>query len=447
MDINNEIVKSPPADQDAELAILSAILLDSEAIASANEIIRTDDFYRPDYRSVFAAMSGLYSAGRPIDIITLKNKLEEQGLFEQIGGKELLITIAGYSSTSANIRHYCRIVADKAVLRRLISASQAISLKSYDASLSLDAVIDFAEKSIFDISQNRNSQPFADIKELMKTTLTTVEEIYKSGGRLTGLATGFTDLDEITAGLQKSDLILIAGRPSMGKTTLGLNIAQHAATTGIPTAVFSLEMSKEQLAIRMLCTEALIDSHKLRTGDLKDEDWIKIAEAMPVLGTAPLYIDDTPGITVSEVRAKCRKLKLEKGLELVVIDYMQLMSGSSRSDNRQQEISEISRSLKALAREIQAPVIAMSQLSRKNEARSDHRPMLSDLRDSGAIEQDADIVAFIYREDYYKPDTEKQNVAEIILAKHRNGATGTIELLFIKEFTKFVNKAAGSYGY
>jgi replicative DNA helicase len=436
-----DIARVPPNDQEAELAILSACLLDKDALNFACENVKAEDFYRPDYKAVFEAMYELFLRNLPLDLITLRNKLEERRVLEQIGGRQALMSIAGYTSTSANVRHYCHIVAEKSILRRIISASRAIHLAGFDASKSSDEVIEFAEKSIFDIAQNRNSQSLTSMRELMNISLETIETLHSKGSDLTGLETGFRDLDRMTSGLQKSDLILIAARPSMGKSALALNIAQYAAIRNkVPVAFFSLEMSKEQLALRMICTEALIDSNRLRVGKLGDDEWERLAECIGPLSDAPIYIDDTPGISVTELRTKCRRLKLEKGLGLVVVDYLQLMSGATRTDNRQQEISEISRMMKAIAREIQTPVIALSQLSRKNESRSDHRPMLSDLRDSGAIEQDADIVAFIHREDYYKPDTEKKNVAEIIIGKHRNGPTNTIELIWRGEFTKFVNK-------
>ncbi len=433
-------MRTPPNDQEAELAVLSSCLLDREALNHACENLSADDFYRPDYKAVFQAMGDLFLRNLPLDIITLRSKLEEMNVFEQIGGRDAILAVAGYTSTSANIRQYCRIVSEKAVMRRLIDASRVITLASFDPSKGSDEVIELAEKTIFNIAQNRNTQAFTGMRELMHGTLERIEELSNSGGKLTGIETGFTDFDSMTSGLQPSDLILVAARPSMGKTALAINMAQYAAVTNkVTTAIFSLEMSAEQLALRMLATEARIESQKLRVGALEPDDWEKLADAIGPLSEAPIYIDDTPGISVTELRAKCRKLKLEKGLGLVVIDYLQLMTGATRTENRQQEISEISRMLKSIAREIQAPVIALSQLSRKNESRSDHRPMLSDLRDSGAIEQDADIVMFIHREEYYKPDTEKKNVAELIVAKHRNGATDTIELAWLKEYTLFRN--------
>ena len=430
----------PPHDDAAELAVLGAMFLDREAASLALEMLTGEDFYRPDHRQVFEAAEELYHSGVPIDMITVKNKLEEKQVFEQIGGLPFLANISTSVGISANMRHYAAIVEEKSVLRRLIRTANNISQMSYEGKTDVNAIMDTAEKGIFDIMQNRHSDQFHHIRDIAVDSIEKIEDIYRSKGKLTGVPTGFVDFDQKTAGLQKSDLILLAARPSMGKTAFALNIIQNAAIrSNVPTAVFSLEMSREQLVNRMLCSEAMLDAQRLRTGELTDSDWADLIQAMGPLSQAPIYIDDTPGVTPMEVRSKCRRLKVEKGLGLIVIDYLQLMSGNSRNDSRQQEISEISRSLKAIAREMEAPVIALSQLSRACEQRADHRPMLSDLRESGAIEQDADVVAFLYRDEYYFPDTEKKNQAELIIAKQRNGPTGTVDLTWMGQYTKFGN--------
>ena len=430
----------PPHDDAAELAVLGAMFLDREAASLALEMLTGEDFYRPDHRQVFEAAEELYHSGVPIDMITVKNKLEEKQVFEQIGGLPFLANISTSVGSSANMRHYAAIVEEKSVLRRLIRTANNISQMSYEGKTDVNAIMDTAEKGIFDIMQNRHSDQFHHIRDIAVDSIEKIEDIYRSKGKLTGVPTGFVDFDQKTAGLQKSDLILLAARPSMGKTAFALNIIQNAAIrSNVPTAVFSLEMSREQLVNRMLCSEAMLDAQRLRTGELTDSDWADLIQAMGPLSQAPIYIDDTPGVTPMEVRSKCRRLKVEKGLGLIVIDYLQLMSGNSRNDSRQQEISEISRSLKAIAREMEAPVIALSQLSRACEQRADHRPMLSDLRESGAIEQDADVVAFLYRDEYYFPDTEKKNQAELIIAKQRNGPMGTVDLTWMGQYTKFGN--------
>lgn len=430
----------PPHDDAAELAVLGAMFLDREAASLALEMLTGEDFYRPDHRQVFEAAEELYHSGVPIDMITVKNKLEEKQVFEQIGGLPFLANISTSVGSSANMRHYAAIVEEKSVLRRLIRTANNISQMSYEGKTDVNSIMDTAEKGIFDIMQNRHSDQFHHIRDIAVDSIEKIEDIYRSKGKLTGVPTGFVDFDQKTAGLQKSDLILLAARPSMGKTAFALNIIQNAAIrSNVPTAVFSLEMSREQLVNRMLCSEAMLDAQRLRTGELTDSDWADLIQAMGPLSQAPIYIDDTPGVTPMEVRSKCRRLKVEKGLGLIVIDYLQLMSGNGRTDSRQQEISEISRSLKAIAREMEAPVIALSQLSRACEQRADHRPMLSDLRESGAIEQDADVVAFLYRDEYYFPDTEKKNQAELIIAKQRNGPTGTVDLTWMGQYTKFGN--------
>ncbi|NLL71692.1 MAG: replicative DNA helicase [Epulopiscium sp.] len=434
------VQRIPPHNLDAERSVLGSMMMDREAIAVATEVLRGDDFYRPDHKAIYDAMVDLYNKGEPVDLITLHNRISEMGVLEQIGGANYLTELAAMVPTSAHIKNYATIVEEKAILRRLIKMSQNIAALSYEAKEDVHVIMNKAEEEIFNIAENRRTDDFAPIREVLIQTFEKIETIYHNQGRVTGIPTGFLDLDYKTAGLQPSDFVLIAARPSMGKTAFALNVAQYAALReNIPTAIFSLEMSKDQLVNRMLCAEAMVDAQKVRTGNLEQEDWVKIARAMGPLSEAPIYIDDTPGISVMEMRAKCRRLKLEKGLKLIMVDYLQLMSGNGRNDSRQQEISEISRSLKALAREMEAPVIALSQLSRACEARADHRPMLSDLRESGAIEQDADVVMFLYRDEYYHPDTEAKNQAELIIAKQRNGPTGTIDLVWLGQYTKFAN--------
>ncbi len=430
----------PPHDDAAEQAVLGCMFLDKEAVATALEILRADDFYRPDHQRVFEAAEELFSAGIPVDVITIKNKLEEKQIFEQIGGLQFVVSISTAVASSVNVKHYAKIVEEKSLLRRLIKTASEVSQISYEGKEDVNFIMEKAEKGIFDIMQNRRTEEFASIRDIAVSAFEKIEDVYHNKGKVTGVATGFADFDAKTAGLQKSDLILLAARPSMGKTAFALNIVQNAAIRGnVPTAIFSLEMSKEQLVNRMLCSEAMMDAQKMRTGELVDSDWPVLIEAMGPLSQAPIYIDDTPGVSPMDIRSKCRRLKMEKGLGLIVIDYLQLMTGNGKNESRQQEISEISRSLKAIAREMDAPVIALSQLSRACEQRADHRPMLSDLRESGAIEQDADLVAFLYRDEYYFPDSEKKNQAELIIAKQRNGPTGTVDLTWMGQYTRFGN--------
>jgi len=430
----------PPHNIEAEQAVLGCMLLDSDVIPTVTELIRSSDFYREDHREICEAIIDIVEKAGPVDIITVAEQLQQRGTLEKVGGIDYLASITSAVPTTANARHYAKIVEEKSLLRRLIKAAQDIAGMSYDEAEEAEFVLDKAEKAIFDIIERRSTQGFTHIKDVLLETFSRLEELYNSKSPITGVPTGFTDLDMKTAGLQNSDLILIAARPGMGKTAMALNIAQYAAVQKhVPVALFNLEMSKDQLVNRMLCSEVMVDSHKMRTGKLDDEDWKKIARALGPLSEAPIYIDDTPGLTVMDIRAKCRRLKLEKRLGLVVIDYLQLMRGRGRAENRQQEVSEISRSLKILAKELNVPVVTMSQLSRGPESRTDHRPMLSDLRESGAIEQDADIVMFLYRDDYYNPDSDKKNIAEVIIAKHRNGSTGTIYLKWFGQYTKFAN--------
>ena len=378
---------------------------------------------------------------RDRDIITLKSELATQGKLEQVGGLEYLAELPEKVPTTANVEKYIKIVEEKAILRNLIKTANEIISLGYDPTQEVENIMDAAEKKIFDIMQSKNQKGYSPMKDILVDTFSQLEKLYNQKEPITGVPTGFADLDYKTAGLHESDLILIAARPAMGKTAFALNIATNAAVRAkVPVAVFSLEMSKEQLVNRILCSEAMVDSNKVRTGRIEEGDWVKLAGAIGPLSEADIYVDDTPGISVMEIRAKCRKLKLEKNIGLVVIDYLQLISASGkRGGSREQEISEISRSLKILAKELNVPVIALSQLSRAAEQRPDHRPMLSDLRESGAIEQDADIVMFLYRDDYYNEDSEKKNIAEIIIAKHRSGSTGTVELLWLGNYTKFAN--------
>jgi len=440
MDIGS-LGRIPPQNIEAEQSVLGAILLDKEVLANVTEIISSQDFYREDHREIFEAILDLYEKAEPIDLITVSERLKLRGTLDSVGGLEYLTNLANIVPTTENAKHYAKIVEEKSILRNLIKVSTNIVNMGYEAAEEVTYVLDKAEKGIFDLLQKRNTQGFVPIKDVLVDTFNKLEELYNSKGHITGIPTGFVDLDYKTAGLHNSDLILIAARPAMGKTAFALNIAQYAAIhSKVPVAIFSLEMSKEQLVNRMLACEAMVDSQKMRTGKLEDSDWQKIARALGPLSEAPIYIDDTPGASIMEIRAKCRRLKIEKNLGLVVIDYLQLMQGKNgRSENRQQEISEISRSLKILAKEINVPVITLSQLSRAPEQRQDHRPILSDLRESGAIEQDADIVMFLYRDDYYNPDTDRKNIAEAIIAKHRAGSTGTVELVWLGQYTKFAN--------
>ncbi len=433
--------KIPPHDIEAEQAILGSMLTDKDAVISSLEKLKSQDFYREDNREIFEAIFNLYSKSLPVDIVTVKSELVEMGSFERVGGFEYLAELPDKVPTTANVDMYIKIVQEKSMMRRLIEMSNELIALGYDESEDVDSILDVAEKKVFALSQNKSSKTYFSMKEILAASLAELEKLYNQKGIITGLTTGFADLDMMTAGLHESDLIIVAARPAMGKSAFAINLATNAAVKANKGAViFNLEMSKEQVANRILCSEALVDSNKVRTGKLDDEDWMKIATATSSLSEAPIYIDDTPGITVMEIRAKCRKLKLEKDIGLVVIDYLQLVSGSGkRNSTREQEISEISRSLKILAKELDIPVIALSQLSRSAEKRDDKRPMLSDLRESGAIEQDADLVIFLYRDDYYNPDSEEKNVAEVIIAKHRGGSTGTVKLSWLPNYTKFGN--------
>lgn len=437
---DKSFVKTQPYDEEAELSVLGSIFLEPDSINIAISKLQEEDFFVLNYRLIFKAMKELHANSTPIDVVTVKNKLVVMGELDRIGGVPTLGTVVSSVGSSVNIRHYISIVEEKSVLRRLIKTSGEISKLSYEGQESITEIMNRAEKNISDIMKNRHTDEFYHIQDIVIKSVDRIEKLYESKGKLTGLETGFIDFDEKTAGLQKSDLILIAARPSMGKTAFALNIAQHVAIKNeVPVALFSLEMSREQLVNRMLCSEAMIDAQKLRTGKLDEQDWEDLAKTIGPLSKAPIYIDDTAGISPMDIRSKCSRLKMENDIGLIVIDYLQLMSGNGRTDSRQQEISEISRSLKLIAREIDVPIIALSQLSRACEQRADHRPILSDLRDSGAIEQDADIVAFLYRDEYYFPDSEKKNQAELIISKQRNGSTGVIDLAWLGQYTKFGN--------
>lgn len=436
-----ELGKIPPHDIEAEQAIIGSMLTDKDAVIAAIEILREQDFYREDNRIIYSAILNLYNRSEPIDIITLKAELKSMGKLEAVGGLEYIVQLPDRVPTTSNVEQYIKIVEEKSMLRALIKTADELITLGYDPTQEVEQVIDTAEKKIFEVMQKKNQKGYSSMKDILIDTFTQLEQLYNQKEMITGVPTGFADLDYRTSGLHNSDLILVAARPAMGKSAFALNIATHAAVRGkVPVAIFSLEMSKEQMANRILCSEAMVDSAKVRTGKIDDEEWGKLAAASGELSEAGIYIDDTPGISVMEIRAKCRKMKLEKNIGLVVIDYLQLVQGSNRKGgSREQEIAEISRSLKILAKEINVPVIALSQLSRAPEQRVDHRPMLSDLRESGSIEQDADIVMFLYRDDYYNPETDKKNVAEVILAKNRAGSTGTVELLWLGQYTKFVN--------
>ena len=430
-----------PNSLEAEQSVVGSMIMDKDAIVTAMEMLVQDDFYHKQYGILFDSMIELYNAGQPVDLVTLQNKLKEKDVPQEISSLEFVRDLVTSVPTSANVKYYANIVKENAMKRSLIRTIDDIENECYAGKESLESILDKTEHDVFALLSSRTGGEYVPIRQVVMNALEKIEMASKQSGTVTGIPTGFIDLDYRTAGLQPSDLILVAARPSMGKTAFVLNIAQYVAFhENMCTAIFSLEMSKEQLVNRLFSLESRVDAQALRTGNLSDADWEKLVEGAGIIGNSELIIDDTPGISISEMRSKCRKYKLEHDLKLIIIDYLQLMSGSGRSsDSRQQEISDISRSLKALAREIDVPVIALSQLSRAVEQRPDHRPMLSDLRESGAIEQDADVVMFIYRDDYYNKDTAKPNVAEIIIAKQRNGAIGTIELAWLPQYTKFAN--------
>lgn len=431
-----------PHNIEAEQSVVGAMLMDKDAILTAAEIVSGQDFYQTAYGVIFDSMVELFNEGKPVDLVTLQERLKEKDVPPEIASLEFVRDLVSAVPTSANVKYYAQIVADKSMLRKLIKLNDEISNTCYAGKESLEAILETTEKSMFQLLQQRNAGEYVPIRQVVLNALDRIEKASKSKGTVTGIPTGFIDLDYKLSGLQPSDLILVAARPSMGKTAFVLNIAQYVAfKKDRATAIFSLEMSKEQLVNRLFSLESQVDAQALRTGNMKDSDWEKLIEGAGIIGKSKLIIDDTPGISVSELRSKCRKYKLEHGLDLIIIDYLQLMTGSvgKRSESRQQEISEISRSLKGLARELNVPVIALSQLSRAVESRPDKRPMLSDLRESGAIEQDADVVMFIYRDEYYNKDSEYKKQAEIIIAKQRNGPVGTVHLAWLGEYTKFAN--------
>ena len=429
-----------PHSVEAEQSVIGSMIMDRDAIMTASEVITSEDFYQSQYGVLFDAMLELYNEGKPVDLVTLQERLREKDVPPEISSLEFAKDLLDAVPTSANVRHYATIVQEKSMLRKLIKVNEEIANTCYLAKERTEDILEETEKKIFDLLQYRSTGDFVPIKQVVLNALDKIEKASKNKGTVTGIPTGFIDLDYKTSGFQPSDLILIAARPSMGKTAFVLNVAQNMAfKEGKTVAIFSLEMSKEQLVNRLFSLESKVDSQALRTGNLTDEDWAKLIEGAAVVGKSNLIIDDTPGISIAELRSKCRKFKLEHNLGIIIIGYLQLMSGGKRSESRQQEISEISRSLKAVARELNVPVVALSQLSRAVEQRPDHRPMLSDLRESGAIEQDADVVMFLYRDDYYNKDTDKKNIAEVIIAKQRNGPIGTVELVWLPNYTKFAN--------
>ncbi len=439
--------KIPPQNLEAEQSVLGGILIENSAINKVTEILDVNDFYRDAHRKIFNALIDLSERDEPADLITLTNELRKKNQLDAIGGASYLASLIDSVPTAANIEYYAKIVKEKAILRKLIETSTEIITQSYEDRGDVESFLDDAERAIFEISERRVKPSFYPIKDIVKESFRTIEKLYEKKELITGVPSGFKELDRMTAGFQPSDLIIVAGRPSMGKTAFCLNIAQYAAIEkGIPVAFFSLEMSKEQLVIRMLCSQARVEGTRLRTGFLSESDWPRLTLAAGNLSDAPIYIDDTPALSILELRAKSRRLKSEHGLNMIVIDYLQLMKGRAKAESRQQEISEISRSLKALAKELNVPVIAVSQLSRKTEERHGNRPQLSDLRESGAIEQDADVILFLFREEVYNRTEENKGKAEVIIGKQRNGPTGKIDLAFLDKFTTFKELYKGEPG-
>ncbi|HVL81161.1 MAG TPA: replicative DNA helicase [Actinomycetota bacterium] len=435
----------PPHNLEAEESCLGAMLLSEASISDVLERLRPDDFYKPGHRRIYDAIVSLFGRGEAVDAITVGEELRRSGTLGEIGGREYLLQLVGSVPAASNASYYARIVEETALLRRLIEATQEAAALAYDSGDDVDRIVDQVEALVFQVAQRRLGDRFVRIRDLLHEHMEEIEKLQLQGGAVTGVSTGFVDLDKMTSGLQGSNLIIVAARPAFGKTSFALNIAQQAATDhGKKVAIFSLEMSKMELIQRLVCSEALVDVHKLRTGNLTDSDWGRLANAVGRLAEAPIFIDDTESVTVLEIRAKARRLKQREGLDMIIVDYLQLMSGPRRSENRVQEISEISRSLKILARELEVPVIAVSQLSRAVEQRQDKRPMLADLRESGAIEQDADLVMFIYRDEVYHPDSTDKGIAEVILAKHRNGPVGSLRLTFLPNYTKFANFSGAS---
>lgn len=447
MPVTSSLHRLPPQNIEAEQCVLGSILLRQGSIEKIADLLQPDDFYKPSHQSIFGAMLILFQKSDPLDIITITNCLKDSHKLDEVGGPAYLSNLTDIVPVSANIVYYAKIVRDKSILRQLIQTSSEIAGRCYEEQDDIELLLDSVEQKVFDISSAKSSKAFTPMSEIIKQTFANVEILSERRELVTGVPSGYDEFDRITAGLQSSDLIIIAGRPSMGKTAFAMNIVQNAAMIGkVPAAVFSLEMAKEQLAMRMLCSISRVDSSRLRTGHLNDHDWPKLVRATGMLAKAPIFIDDTPAISVLEMRAKTRRLKSEFDIGLVVVDYLQLMRGRN-TDSREQEISEISRSLKAMAKELHIPVVALSQLNRSLESRTDKRPMLSDLRESGAIEQDADVICFIYRDEVYNksPDNPKRGTAEVIIGKQRNGATGTIELAFLNTITTFENLARQEY--
>ncbi len=441
-ELSPTIERLPPQNLEAEMAVLGSMLLEEDALVRAAELLEEPAFYKEAHRRIFSAILTLYKEHVAVDLVTLTDELKKHNLLDEVGGPSYLATLTSIVPTAANVEHYCRIVKEKAILRSLIKASTQIATDCYEDTSAPDLLLDRAEQRIFEIATHKIKRDAVSLKELIKSSIETIDALYQRKGFITGLATGFTELDQMLAGLQLSDFIVVAGRPAMGKSSLALGLAEHASVIQkIPVAIFSLEMSKEHLVQRMLCSHARINAHNVRTGMLSTSDWPKLTQAAGKLSEAPIFIDDTPGISILELRAKARRLRSRHGIGLLILDYLQLMEEPSHSDNRQQEIAVISRNLKALARELQIPVVAVSQLSRAPERRETFRPRLSDLRESGAIEQDSDVVLMLFREEYYNPTEENQGIAEVIISKQRNGPTGTVKLAFIKEYTRFENLA------
>lgn len=435
-----ELLKVPPHNLEAEQAVLGALMLDPQKGSVVFEILRPEDFYRDNHKNIFLVIRDVFERGDPVDLVTVAEELRQNGRLESIGGIGTVSQIASSVPSASNVEYYARIVTEKALLRQLIKMAGYIGEKGYEAGEEAVDLLEEAERLIIDISQRKTKDGFITIRSILLQTFDKIEYLYSNKGNLTGVPSYFKELDRITSGWQPSDLIIVAARPSMGKTAFALNMAQNAAIkSGVKVALFSLEMSKEQLVQRILCSEAMVDQQRVRTGELLDSDWPKLTQAVGPLSEAPIFIDDTVGISLAELRSKARRLKMEQGLGLIMIDYLQLMTIGRRAESRQQEVAQISRGLKGVARELGVPVIALSQLNRGVEQRQDKRPVMSDLLESGSIEADADLISFIYRDEYYNPESDKKGIAEIIIAKHRNGPVGTIDLGYLKEFTKFVN--------
>ncbi|NQT46432.1 MAG: replicative DNA helicase [Candidatus Omnitrophica bacterium] len=432
--------KMPPQSIESEVGVIGSMLIEEEAIAKVIELLKPSSFYKDAHRKIFASILDIYAKGGMVDMVTLSEDLRKKNQLDSVGGVSYITSLTTMIPTAASVVHYAKIVREKATLRNLISAATEIASNSYDGAADADTILDKAEQMIFEVTANKVDTNIASLKDIIKGSIEMIDGLYQRKENVTGIPTGFHEIDIMTAGMQPSDLIILAGRPSMGKSALATCIAEHASVIEkIPVAFFSLEMSKEMLVQRMLCSHARVNAHKVRTGFLSQSDWPRLTSAAGRLSAAPLFIDDTPACSALEIRAKARRLKSMHDIQLIIIDYLQLMRGAARSENRQQEISEISRSLKALARELRVPIIAISQLSRAVEQRSDHRPQLSDLRESGAIEQDADVVALLLREEYYAPTEENRGLSEIIVAKQRNGPTGSVTLAFLSEYTRFEN--------